>query len=131
MSAVKDSLRCGTVRKCTFTLTFRTDVFYLCTFTLTFRTDVFNFLFNGKGSTVRGRRSSSYSIADFDSDLFPHDWFVAYDKLGNGCKIDFLVYLCSHVKFSPVTYLMSETTPIPQPRDFTEVVSVSLVKCCC
>ena len=117
MSAVKDSLRCGTVCKCTFTLTFRTDVF--------------NFLFNGKGSTVRGRRSSSYSLADFDSDLFPHDWFVAYDKLGNGCKIDFPVYLCSHVKFSPVTYLMSDTTPIPQPRDFTEVVSVSLVKCCC
>ena len=72
MSAIKDSLRCGVVRKCSFTISFRSDVY--------------NFLFSGKGSTVSGRRCLSYSENDFNPDLFPSDWFVSYDRLGDGAK---------------------------------------------
>ena len=73
VSAVKKSLSHGTIQDNSFTLNLRTDVF--------------NFLFNGKGTIVHGRRG--YSLEDFDTDIFPKDWFVAYDKFGDGCRIDF------------------------------------------
>lgn len=117
VSAVKDSLKRGVIRKCSFTVNFRIDVF--------------QFLFHGKGNAVCGSHSFSYSEEDFSSEYFPSNWFIIHDKLGSGCKVVFPVLLFSSVKFSPVTYLMSDTTPIPQHRDFAETVSVTLVKCRC
>ena len=116
--AVKKSLRCGPVCNRTFTLSVRTDVF--------------KFLFNGKGSVVRGKRSLSYVLDDFDSDYFPSNWYVWYNKLGNGCKVDFPCFMHSYVKFAPTHYLLSDTdTPIAQPRTYEEIVTITLVKCCC
>ena len=50
-------------------------------------------MFNGKGCVVRGRRSLSYTLDDFSTDYFPSNWYVWYDKFGNGCKVDFLCFM--------------------------------------
>ena len=63
VTAIKGSLRVGTIRNCTFSIPFRTDVF--------------NFLFNGKGIVVSGRRHKAYSEVDFNPQLFPSDWFIS------------------------------------------------------
>ena len=52
------------------------------------------FLFNGKGSIVKGMRGRSYNEADFDTQYFLPDWHVSYNRLGNGCKIVFpIIYI--------------------------------------
>ena len=117
VTAVKDSLRVGTIRNCTFSIPFRTDVFL--------------FLFHGKGNEVSGKRYRSYLQVDFDSQLFSSNWFVSHDRLGNGCKIVFPVFIHSYVKYAPQSYLQIGTALVPQPRDFTETITVTLVKCRC
>ena len=63
VTAIKGSLRVGTIRNCTFSIPFRTDVF--------------NFLFNCKCIVVSGRRHKAYSEVDFNPQLFPSDWFIS------------------------------------------------------
>ena len=58
-------------------------------FDLEFRTDVYRFLFNGKGTTPPTGRGLFYNFQDFGETYFTDDWYVAYDKLGDGCKVDF------------------------------------------
>ena len=65
---------------------------------LEFRTDVFRFLFDSKGrNPPRGRRLFC-DMDDFDGTYFKEDWCVAYDKLGDGCRIDFPIRLESKIR---------------------------------
>ena len=47
-------------------------------------TDVFMFLFGGKGLPAPEGMGKLYSKKDFS---IKPDWFVCYDKLGNGCRV--------------------------------------------
>ena len=60
-----------------------------------FRTDVFN-----------GKRQQGlfYDLDDFKQTSFGDNWYVVYDKLGDGCRIDFPVILESRIKWSSVVY---------------------------
>ena len=49
-------------------------------------------------------RCSFFELADFSNDYFPVDWYVVYDKLGNGCKVVFPVRLESKIRFSSSVY---------------------------
>ena len=69
-----------------------------------------------------------YSLEDFDAQYFTQDWHTSHDKLGNGCKIDFPLYMYSKVKFSQATYTLTSTGVTKKPHDFTEVVYVDVVK---
>ena len=119
VTAVQNSLRVGCVRNCMFVVPFRCDVF--------------NFLFSGKGSSVRTKKGRLYTEEDFDPTYFSIKyWFVSYNKLGDGCKIDFPINLRSYVKFSPCTYIKNDdNVVVRRPRDFTELLSVSVVKVRC
>ena len=100
-----------------------------CSFSVAFTTDVFNFLFKGKGSVPPTGRGNFFDLADFSNVYFPHDWYVVYDKLGNGCKVVFPVRLESKVRFSSPAYSKtSDGSLVLQPKTFTEMVYVSLVK---
>ena len=113
VTAVQNSLRHGCVRNCMFVISFRCDVF--------------NFLFSGKGSLIHGKKGRYYSEADFDPTYFYVNWFVSYSKLGDGCKLEFPIILRSYVKFSPCTYTKNDDNVVARPRDFTELLSVSVV----
>ena len=117
VSKIKNSLRLGCVRNCAFSVPFRCDAF--------------KFLFNGRGSVVRGKKGLAYTQADFNSSYFPPDWFLSCDALGDCCKIDFPIILRNFVKFTPQTYTKHQNTIVPSSRDFTETLSVIVVKVRC
>ena len=83
---------------------------------------------SGKGSLIHGKKGRYYSEADFDPTYFYVNWFVSYSKLGDGCKS---IILRSYVKFSPCTYTKNDDNVVARPRDFTELLSVSVVKVRC
>ena len=61
--------------------------------------------------------------------FFPVNWFIVYDKLGNGCKVDFPVRLESKLKWSPALYdKLSNGTVVVRKKIFSEIVVVTLVK---
>lgn len=100
-----------------------------CSFSVAFRIDVFNFLFRGKGSMPPTGQGNFFDLADFSNVYFPDDWYVVYDKLGNGCRVVFPVRLESKVRFSSPVY--TKKSIVLQPKTFTEMVYVSLVKTRC
>ena len=104
-----------------------------CKFNVEFRLDVFNYLFSGKGSLPPSGRGKFYSLGDFNPMFFPVNWFIVYDKLGNGCEVDFPVRLESKLKWSPTVYdKLSNGTVVAKKKIFSEILVVTLVKkrCC-
>ena len=69
-----------------------------CKFNVEFRVDVFSYLFSGKGSLPLSGQGKLYNLDDFNPTFSPGNWFIVYDKLGNGCKVDFPVHLESKLK---------------------------------
>ena len=54
--------------------------------------------------------------------------YIVYDKLGDGCRIDFPVRLESRIKWSGVIYNSDGSA---KPRVFIEMISVTIVKSRC
>ena len=90
-----------------------------------FRTDVYRFLFNGKGRNPPNGRGLFYDLNDFDKTFFYADWYVAYDKLGDGYAVDFPIRLESKIMWSPRVFNADGTV---KPRIFIEIICVTLVK---
>ena len=67
-----------------------------------FQTDTFKYLCDTKGTDCDHGTGRLYMLDDFDTTYFTTDWYQAYDKLGDGCKLEFPVCMCSRVKWSPV-----------------------------
>ena len=116
-SAITRSLQSGTIRNCSFSVVFRTHAF--------------NFLFNSKGTVVSGRKGRSYSLDDFDAQHFSHQWNVTHNRLEQGCKIVFPLYMYSSIKHTQASYTNTSTGVTKKPHDYTEAVFVTLVKSRC
>lgn len=100
-----------------------------CKFNVEFRIDVFSYLFSSKGSLPPSGQGKLYNLDDFNPTFFPGNWFIVYDKLGNGCKVDFPVRLESKLKWSPTVYeKLPNGTVVVREKIFTEVLVVTLVK---
>ena len=102
-----------------------------CKFNVEFRVDVFSYmyLFSGIGSLPPSGQGKLYNLDDFNPTFFPGNWFIVYDKLGNGCKVDFPVRLESKLKWSPTVYdKLPNGTVVVREKIFTEVLVVTLVK---
>ena len=54
-----------------------------------FRIGVFKYLFNSKGVNPPTGRGRFYNLEDFDTTYFIDNWYIVYDKLGDGCCVDF------------------------------------------
>ena len=60
--------------------------------------------------------------------FFAVNWFIVYDKLGNGCKVD-PVRLESKLKWSPALYdKFPNGTVVVRKKIFSEIIVVTLVK---
>ena len=94
-------------------------------FELEFRTDVFKFLFSSKGKKAPTGRGLFYDLEDFDPTYFRDNWYVVYDRLGDGCCIDFPVKIESKIKWSSLVYNSGGSS---KPKIFSEIISVTLVK---
>ena len=90
---------------------------------------MFRLLFDGKGEAATRGRGCLYNLDDFEAERSPKNWHRVFDKLGNGCEVDFPVQLQSHMKWSPQCYYKTQQNSINiKPRDFEEVLSVYLTK---
>ena len=92
---------------------------------LEFRTDVFRLLFSGKGRNPPKGRGLFYDKNDFDTTYFKDDWYIAYDRLGDGCAIDFPIRLQSKIRWSPKVFNADGTV---KHRIFSEIICITLVK---
>ena len=45
-----------------------------------------------------------YYLEEFNSTYFSDNWYIVYDKLGDGCKVDFPIRLESKIRWSSVVY---------------------------
>ena len=118
VSSIQSSLKLGVNRSCKFSLEFRMDVF--------------RFLFSDKGTTPPTGRGKFYELEEFSSAYFPAGWHIVYDRLGDGCRVDFPIRLESKLKWSSTVYSKQDDgTLLPKPRTFTEMIYVSLVKVRC
>ena len=90
-----------------------------------FRTDVFRFLFNCKGRIPPKGRGLFYDLEDFDTTFFDDNWYIVYDKLGDGCRVHFPIRLESKIKWSRTVFNSDGSV---KPRVFTEMIYVTLVK---
>ena len=109
------SLRLGAIRKCSFSVPFRMDVF--------------RHLFNDSGvKPIRGHGKNYYKD-DFAERYFPSGWHIVHDHLGDGCQVDFPIRLHSKLRWSSVVYHKSEDGTLTRKlQSFTEVLVVNVVK---
>ena len=54
---------------------------------------MFRFLFKNKGCNPPDGRGLFYDADEFDQRYFEDQWYVAYDRLGDGCSVDFPIRL--------------------------------------
>ena len=64
-------------------------------------------------------------MEDFYGAYFENNWYVAYDRLGDGCSVDFPVRLETQIRWSPIVFNSDGSA---KPRIFNEIISVTLVK---
>ena len=89
---------------------------------------MFKHLFNGKGRSPQSRRGLVYELEDFNATYFSGDWHVVFDKLGDGCKVDFPLRIENKLKWSSLVYNFDGSV---KSRVFTEMISVTVVKSRC
>ena len=80
----------------------RSGVNRACSFCVLFRTDVFEYLFGGKGRDCPHRLGFFYDLDDFAKAFFPNDWYKCYNRLGDGCKIDFPLRMYEKIQWLPL-----------------------------
>ena len=110
------SLNLGTIRGCHLNVEFRVDVYN-------------NYLLKeDKGTKPHSGCGLLFNLEDFDSTFFCDNWFVSYDKIGNGCAIDFPIRLQAVLKQGPVRYMKTSSRLVRQPRVYVENLIVTVVK---
>ena len=117
VSSVNSSLRAGTVRSYKFCVEFRLDVF--------------KFLFSNKGTLPESGAGRLYEECDFSPEFFNDNWFVTFNKLGNGCSVDSPIRSVDFPKltYGPKCYTKDSIgNIIAKQRSFNEVVIVTLLK---
>ena len=58
---------------------------------------------------------------DFNAFYFPPDWFSCYDRLDDGCRINFPICMYSKVRWYPVVYGKNADGGVEQKRYFEEM----------
>ena len=95
LSALHRSLSLGTIR--------------FCKFKVDFRHDSFNFLFKNKGARPTAGRGLLFCQEVFDNHYFKEYWFVCFDRLGNGCTVDFPIRLEPVLKQGPIRFVKTNS----------------------
>uniref|UniRef100_A0A1X7UEC6 Uncharacterized protein n=1 Tax=Amphimedon queenslandica TaxID=400682 RepID=A0A1X7UEC6_AMPQE len=96
--------------------------------TLEFPRNVFKYLFQDKGSLVKGTPGKLYEGGDFTSEFFNKLHFSSYNKDGDGCFVTFPKYMYSHIKFSHQSF---DSDGRKLNHSFTEALSLKLIKSYC
>ena len=101
-----------------------------CRLSVNIRTDVLKFLFEGKGREYPHGAGHLYTLEDFDKKYFPTDWHRVYNRLGDGCEVQFPLRMVSKVTWSTTVYTSDSERGmvLPKKNHFYEVCILWLVK---
>ena len=111
ITAIKDSLKSGCIKKNRVNIKFRSDCF--------------KFLFGDKGKVDGSRSGRLYELEDFPHSYFSENWYKYLDKNGDGYEIDFPVRMKASIKWIDNGYYRSENSElICAPKTFTECNSI-------
>ena len=69
--------------------------------------DVFRYLFRDRGTKPTRGLGKLYQTVDFSEQFFSSEWEV-YDRLGDGCQVDFPIRMHSKLRWSPIVYTQGE-----------------------
>ena len=107
--AVEASLHCGSL--------FTTKL------TIHFRHDVYKYVFKDKRECLEN---------DFSKEFFPPKWDVAFNKIGDGCRIQYPILFKPAIQWSKTTYVKDgDGTFVPKPRFCNEILHITLTKIRC
>ena len=84
-------------------------------------------MFSNKGRTPSKGQGILYDKSDFASEFFRKDWDIVLDRLGDGCQVEFPVWL----RLVSVFFRDSDGILREKPRTFSETVCVTLFKLRC
>ena len=69
-----------------------------------------------------------YQTVDFSEPFFSSEWEV-YDRLGDGCQVDFPIRMHSKLRWSPIVYTQGEDGMlVHKQQSFSEIVVLNVVK---
>ena len=91
--------------------------------------DVFRYLFRDRGTKPTRGLGKLYKKVDFSEQFFSAEWDKVYDRLGDGCQVDFPIRMHSKLRWSPIVYTQGEDGMlVHKQQSFSEVVVLNVVK---
>ena len=91
--------------------------------------DVFRYLFRDRGTKPTRGVGKLYQKVDFSEQFFSSEWDNVYDRLGDGCQVDFPIRMHSKLRWSPIVYTQGEDgVLVHKQQSFSEVVVLNVVK---
>lgn len=82
-----------------------------------------------RGKSPSKGRGLLYDKADFAPEFFPENWDVVFDRLGDGCQVDFPIKIITVLKYGKKCFKKNNDGSITEkPRTFYETLSVILFK---
>ena len=96
-----------------------------CRFTVHFRTDVYRFLFGDKGHHAHKKEGRLFMLDDFCKEYFSGEWHRCYDRLRDGCEVDFPIRITSKLRWSTAVY---DENCVHKPKCYTEILNVAVLK---
>ena len=96
-----------------------------------FRLDVFRLLFDCRGQPPISGKGLLYSLEDFDDHYFVGEWYRRYNRLGDGCEVEFPMQLHSYLKWTSQGFSKAPDDPstiVQKGSIFTEMLCIKLVK---
>ena len=101
----------------------RSGALFNAKITVNFRADVFKYLF---------KDNRECNSDDFPEDLFPPHWDTVYNKIGDGCRLQYPIILRPAIQWSKRAYIKTNAGEIVEkPRFCTEVLHIKLSKIRC
>ena len=71
-----------------------------------------------KGSLYPHGTGCLYIMDAFDKEHFPADWYRVFDKLGDGCQVEFPVRMVSRLKWAKTIYTNNGDVIEPKKKYF-------------
>ena len=91
--------------------------------------DVFRYLFRDRGTKPTRGLGKLNQTVDFSEHVFSSEWDKVYDRLGDGCQVEFPIRMHSKLRLSSIVYTQGEDGMlVHKQQSFSEVFVLNVVK---
>ena len=78
-----------------------------------------------KGHHAHKKEGRLFMLDDFCKEYFSGEWHRCYDRLGDGCEVDFPIRITSKLRWSTAVY---DENCVHKPKCYTEILNVAVLK---